>query len=315
MKKLIIALLTIATGWLAQAQNFSETEVTLQGNPGKLVGSYISTTDQSDLAALIIPGSGPTDRDGNNAMGLTNNSLKMVAEGLAENGISSLRIDKRGIAGSRSAALNESDLTLEAFVADAKSWIDLLTDSLGHQGVIVIGHSQGSLVGILAAQENAAVKALISLAGTSESIDRTILKQISVQAPVLVDETETVLDSLKMGYQVKNVNPMLMSLFRPSVQPFLISYIRFDPVREISKLDIPILILNGSTDIQVKADNAQALDSAAQDSQLVIIDQMNHVLKTAPEDMAKNAATYNQPDLELSAELMPAIINFIKNLN
>ena len=314
MQATLPILLIFILTFTVKPKESAEYELSIKLDSGQLAGTYYAINPKPEKVVLIIPGSGPTDRNGNSAYGLENNSLKMIADELALAGIPSLRVDKRGTAGSQSALTSEGSLTFDRFVDDMGLWVKLLTDSLQFRSVVVIGHSQGSLVGMLTAFKNEEVSGLISIAGPGESIDATLIRQIKTQAPVLSDETEAILDSLRMGSTVKNVNPLLQSIFRPSVQPFLISYMQYNPTAEIARMGIPVLVINGTTDIQVSTTDAEALHQAAKNSQLLIIDEMNHVLKSAPEDRAENLATYNNPSLPLADGLMDGITQFIQNL-
>lgn len=260
---------------------------------------------------MIIPGSGPTDRDGNNGL-MKNNSLKMLANDLRENGIASLRYDKRGLQGNPMGDQQEGDMLFDDFVEDARLWINYLQTFKGIGDIHVLGHSQGSLVAILAAQASE-VRTVISVAGSGAPIDTIIREQLQTQPPTLQEASAVILDSLEQGHEVKNIHPMLQALFRPSAQPFLRSWMQYDPAIEIAKLDRPVLILNGSTDIQVGVDQAEILNTASANGKLVIIENMNHVLKDAPAARNENLKTYYDPELPLSLELVPAIVDFIKS--
>ncbi len=262
--------------------------------------------------ALIIQGSGPTDRNGNNPS-MTNNSLKMLAESLSDHGVASLRYDKRGIAGSHVPDLKESDMSLDLFIEDAKGWIELLHHDDRFDDITVIGHSQGSLVGMMASHEH--VDRFISVAGAGFPMDTLLIRQLKQRAPKLVDESKAILSHLRQGETVDSLNPFLMNLFRPSVQPFLMNYIQKSPADEIAKLNIPILIINGDADIQVGEDDAQQLYKAQSQATLVIIENMNHVLKHVDSDATQfaNMMTYNKPDLPLVDEFIHHIIGFVTN--
>jgi hypothetical protein len=248
--------------------------------------------------ALIIAGSGPTDRDGNNPM-MKNNSLKMLAESLAKNGIASLRYDKRGIAASKTAAASEADLRFETYIKDAFDWIELLAADKRFSTVVVIGHSEGSLIG-MAASQNQKVSKFVSVAGVGQAADKTIREQLAAQPPMVLEQSTPILDELVKGNTVENVPQMLMPLFRPSVQPYMISWFKYDPQKEIVKLKKPVLIVQGTTDIQVTVADANRLQAA------------KPVLKAAEADRMKNIQTYSQPDLPLHPELAPAIVSFIQ---
>ncbi|SFD80044.1 hypothetical protein SAMN05518672_103266 [Chitinophaga sp. CF118] len=282
-------------------------DIVLNGIHGTLTIPY---ENKKVPVVLLIAGSGPTDRNGNNTMGLNTNTYKMLAEALLAKGIACLRYDKRGIGASRAALNNESDVRFEDMINDATGWIKMLEADSRFSKVFVVGHSEGSLIGMIAAaRENAA--GFISIAGIAESADVTIKKQLNVKSPELAAQGAILLDSLKKGYAVKEPDNNLNSLFRTSVQPYMISWLKYDPQQEIKKLKIPVLIIQGTTDIQVSNDNATSLKKAKPDASLIEIDQMNHVLKQAPAERTANIATYTNPDLPLKKELTEAVVTFV----
>lgn len=288
--------------------NLVETQIILKTKSGNIFGTLTTPKKFSNIpVVLIVAGSGPTDRDGNNSM-LKSDAYKKLAYGLAENNIASVRYDKRGVAESRSAAKNEADLRFDDYVEDAKQWIKLLKQDKHFSKVIVIGHSEGSLIGMIAA--NIADK-FISIAGAGQSADKTIKKQLSSQPKVVQDLSYPILDSLVIGKTVDNVNPMLNSLFRKSAQPYLISWFKYDPLVEIQKLGIPILIIQGTNDIQVSVEDAKRLSKTNPKAQLILIDKMNHVFRTVEGDRNTNVETYNNASLPLSNDFVKDITTFI----
>lgn len=309
MKKIYLLTAAIIFTLGLSAQKFTNEEVSID----QLKGTLSIPKKKTNTAIMLISGSGPTDRDGNSAMGLNNNSLKMVAEQLSIAGFAVLRFDKRGIAESNKAITDPTELRFENFIEDATNWLKFLNER-GYQNLIVAGHSQGSLVGMIASQNNEKVKAFISLAGISVDVGTILLEQLNKQAPVLVPEATIALDSLRAGHTLNKVNPFLASLFGPQIQGFIRSYIAYSPSQEIKKMNIPVLIVNGTTDIQVGVDQAEKLKEAYPNAQLLIIEGMNHILKDAPAEMAANMATYNNPELPLSVGLMDGILSFIKTL-
>jgi pimeloyl-ACP methyl ester carboxylesterase len=260
---------------------------------------------------LLIAGSGPTDRNGNNPA-MTNNHLKLLAQALYDYEVASLRYDKRGIGASRQAGISEKDLRFEDYVKDAAGWIARLQQDERFSKVIVAGHSEGSLIGMLASQQ---VKpaAFISISGPAEGADRLIRNQLRGQPEAVRKEVYPVLDSLVAGKTVDSIDPKYNALLRPSVQPYLISWFNYSPKAEISKLDIPILIINGTNDIQVEPQNAFELLYSSKNVDLEIIEGMNHILKRAEADRQQNIATYNKPGLPVMHELVQAIVNFIRS--
>ncbi len=289
----------------------SETAVQLETKTGTLSGSLLvpDATDSIPVA-LLIAGSGPTDRDGNNPS-MKNNSLKMLAGVLCNHGIASLRYDKRGILKSRKAGLKETDLRFEHYVSDATDWIRQLNKDKRFSEVVVIGHSEGSLIGMIAAQDGGVAK-FVSVAGPGKSADKLLKEQLQSQPEEVQKVAFHIIDNLVQGKTVKDVQPMYHTLFRPSFQPYLISWFNYDPAEEIAKLDIPVLIVQGTTDIQVSEKDARILAKANPRSTLRIIEGMNHVLKKVEADRMKNLATYNQPTRPIMPELVTAITSFIK---
>ena len=314
MKKIFVfaalSFLSILNAQNKDEITFKESQIILKINTDQLFGT-LTTPDLAKKypVALLIAGSGPTDRNGNNSM-MKNNSLKMLAEVLAKNGIASLRYDKRGIGESKASAISEQSLVFENYTEDAKSWINLLKQDKRFSAVIVIGHSEGSLIGMIA---GAKANKFISIAGPGESADKLIKAQIASKSnKQLEDLTFPIIDSLKSGHNVKKVDPMLNSLFRPSIQPYLISWFKYNPQSEIKKLNVPILIVQGSNDLQVTVKDAETLSQANKNAELLIVDKMNHVMKIVEGDKQANLDSYNNESLPLSEIMTKKIISFIK---
>jgi hypothetical protein len=267
---------------------------------------------------LIIAGSGPTDRNGNSAvLPGHNDAYKMLASALAVGGIASLRYDKRAIGESKlGPGAKEDDLRFEDYVNDAEAWIAKLRQDARFSSVVVAGHSEGSLIGIIAGRE-AKADAVVSISGVAANAADVLRDQLRPQlepVPALASASETILKGLEQGKTTADVPPQLAALYRPSVQPYLISWIHYVPSSEIAKVTTPVLILQGTTDIQVPVSAAQALKAAKPDATLDIVQGMNHVLKIVPEDRALQVASYSDPTLPIAPELTSAIVAFVKNL-
>lgn len=289
-------------------------ELALPVDGGMLKGTLLSAGNPSDTPLVIlISGSGPTDRDGNQPQ-LKTNSIRLLAEALQEAGIPSFRYDKRG-SGQSISSVPESDLTLETYVKDVSQWIGYLSREKKFNKIVVAGHSEGALIGLLVCRNNPAVKGYISIAGAGKPIDRILKDQLAAQSPALAAEADPVIRALKNGTRTESVPPALQSLFRPSVQPYLISWMKYDPAEEIGKLAIPVLIIQGETDIQVSAANAKALAAAAPKASLKLIPEMNHVLKTC-KSLAPLAqqTTYINSTLPLHPTLTEEMVRFVRHL-
>jgi pimeloyl-ACP methyl ester carboxylesterase len=290
---------------------------------GTIAGTLVVPKAEGKIpVVLIIAGSGPTDRDGNStALPGKNNTYRMLADTLAAGGVASLRYDKRAIGESRAAAGgSEAGLRFDMYVDDAAGWIAQLRADARFSRVIAAGHSEGSLVGMVAANK-AHADAFVSIAGIAHRASDVIRDQLRPQIgsmPALWQDSESILASLDHGQVVDPLPPAiqaipgLASLYRPSVQPYMISWFKYVPSVEIARLAIPVLLLQGTTDIQVSVDEAKALKAAKPDAELVLIEGMNHVLKTAPADRAQNAATYSNPDLPIVPDVPKAIIAIAK---
>jgi len=260
--------------------------------------------------ALLLSGSGPTDRDGD-AGSIGGASLRLLAEGLAKQGIASLRFDKRGVGESASAAPSESDLRFETYIADATSWGQKLKRDRRFGTLTVVGHSEGALIGAVAAQRLKA-DSYVSLEGAGRPAAEVLRAQLRPALPApLWAQSQRILAALERGKTDAQVPAPLAALFRPSVQPYLISWFRFDPAREIKALRIPVLLVQGTTDLQVGLEDARRLQSANSKAQLLEISGMNHVLKQAGGNLAAQMKAYSDPSLPLSPRLVESLSRFI----
>ncbi|MEO7047733.1 MAG: alpha/beta hydrolase [Ferruginibacter sp.] len=311
----LISLVLFAKIDFAQTQKdtaISQTNIVLETTSGKIFGTLCvpAAAKRKIPVVLIISGSGPTDRNCNSNLGFTCNSFKMLADSLLQYGIASLRYDKRGVGESKAAGGKEEDLRFDDYVNDAVGFIDLLKKDKRFSAVIIMGHSEGSLTGMLAAQK-ATVSKYISVSGPGLPLPVTLKKQISAQPKEIQNMCFPIIDSLANGYNVKTISPVLYSLFRPSVQPFLISLFKYDPAIEIAKLIIPVDIIQGNTDIQVSEADAEKLHQAIPKSEYHIIQGMSHILKDGPADPAKNYATYNSPTVPILSPFVQSVVTFI----
>ncbi|MDT0642974.1 alpha/beta hydrolase [Zunongwangia sp. F363] len=307
IKKTAIFILMIfaQTGWAQEL--FKEEEIAI--NPVIDGTLTVPVEGQASSLVILIAGSGSTDRNCNQPM-MKNDALKKTAHELAENGIATFRYDKRILKMSR-AQMKDEDIRFDDFVEDAEAILDYFNGKFDH--LVVAGHSQGSLVGMLAAKDKA--DAFISIAGAGQSIDKILVEQIGKQMPQLKENMQTAFQEIKENGSTSNYHPLLESIFSPGLQPFLASWIKYNPAVEIAELDIPVLIINGTADIQISEEEAKILHQALPSSELVIIENMNHIFREIKEeDNLFNFKTYNEPQRPLHPEFIPAITAFVKSV-
>ncbi len=279
--------------------------------PGITIHSVLSrpVNTNNNVLAIIIPGSGPTDLNGNQPK-MKNNSLLFLSDALVRNNIATVRYDKRGVAESSSKDMDESKMNIESGSEDLIGLIDFYR-KMGFEKIYLIGHSEGSLLGLIAAQQRN-VAGLVSVCGAGNSADKLLKKQLQPKLPQpLFKEAEVIIDSLKEEKLVKNISEHLKLLFRPSVQPYLISWFKYDPSNLAANLKAPLLIIHGEKDIQIDVAESSILHNASPDSKYVIIKNMNHIFKTINGDLSENVSSYTNPDLQINEEFFRTVVNFI----
>ncbi|MEN0107316.1 MAG: alpha/beta fold hydrolase [Pseudomonas sp.] len=317
MPRAFVVLLFCLLPTLASAQAFSvlQRPISLLTANGELFGTLLRPkTDQPVPVVLLIAGSGPTDRNGNNPEGGNNDSLKLLAQTLARHGIASVRYDKRGIAASRPATPDERDLSVEQYVQDAVGWGRQLKADPRFSTLTLVGHSEGALIATLAAPA-AGADGVVSMGGSGRPVDQVLKEQLREHLPApLLPQSLWLIEQLKSGKTVAAVPPDLQVLFRPSVQPYLISLFRQDPAAAFARLTMPALIVQGSHDMQVDVADAQALAAANPNAQLAVIGGMNHVLRIVANEPKAQLASYNNPKLPLANELSERLVAFVSGL-
>jgi len=266
-------------------------------------------------AVVIVAGSGPTDRDGNGAAyGLHTDLYKRLARGLADNGIASLRYDKRGVGESTTTEALEVPLVLDTYVQDVVHALEQAERIDGVTKVFLLGHSQGGLLSILAAHQHRP-HGLILLESQGRAMAELISEQLHA-GPVPADlkaRADEIINELKQGRPVADVPPGLSPLFAPNLQTFMMSILKVDPGREIEGLDLPTLIIQGSSDLQTTMEDAEHLAAGNPDAKLVELPGANHVLRDVSRDREANLATYSKPDLPLDPRLLPELLSFIRS--
>lgn len=308
--RILIFFLLSMTIWGTRAQEVVYNQADLSISP-LINGTLLipSNTVNTPLVVLIA-GSGPTDRNGNQNM-MKNNSLRFLAEGLYEQGIASFRYDKRILVQLQNGSLQEEQIRFDDFIEDAIAVLDHFKDDQRFSSVFVIGHSQGSLVGMVASKDRA--NGFISIAGAGQQIDDVIVDQLAKQAPGLVDNARQSFDDLRVNGVAQNYSPGLASIFRPAIQPFILTWMQYDPKVEVAKLDMPVLIINGDKDLQVQLTEAELLKKAKPEAQYLIMPRMNHVFKEIKGDDLENSKSYNEYNRPVMPELIQEIAAFVKS--
>ena len=290
--------------------------VTAPGPEGPLAGTFVDAGRRAPVV-LIIPGSGPTDRDGNNPVGVTAAPYRMLAEALAGKGVSTVRADKRGLFGSKGAVADGNKVTIGDYATDTHNWVAAIRKKTGQRCVWLLGHSEGSLIALASAQQPKGICGVISVSGVGRKVSDVIREQLRsnpANGPML-DSAMTALDSLDRGQHVDvtNMHPALQRLFAPQVQDFLIDMFSYDPPKLAATLRLPLLIVQGERDVQVSTADAKALAAAQGKAKLLLIPTMNHVLKdVASDDRAANLATYADPSLPVDPAMVDAVASFVK---
>ncbi len=316
----LVGVLAAAGAGIAAVSNIFERDIDaaaltpVEISAGALQGTLLSPDEDAPIV-LIVPGSGPTDRDGNNPLGGEPNSYRLLAEALAEEGIATVRVDKRGMFAS-AAAGNPNAVTVGAYAEDYRAWIDAIRERTGRKCVWLLGHSEGALMVSVAAEGRKDVCGLILIAGMGRKMGEVIRNQLQANpanAPVL-DQAFAAIADLEAGRHpdTSGMHRALLPLFAPQVQDFLISVFAVDPVEAVRRAKVKTLVIQGTTDLQVTEEDARLLNKAPR-TELELIRGMNHVLKKAPDERVANLATYANPDLPLHPKLADEIEEFIED--
>ena len=306
-QQLILPLLFFITTIYAQDRQFEELDLSVTPLiDGTLLNPINS--NRPDLA-IIIAGSGPTDRNGNQNF-MKNNSLKKLAEQLSSHGIATFRYDKRIVKQIKIGKIDKR-IKFDDFVEDAIAVLKYFKEKNIYNKIYIIGHSQGSLIGMLASQAGA--DGFISLAGAGQNIGNVLIEQVTKTAPQFTEDTKRIVEKLQKGRTTNDYPEALSSLFNGDIQPFMINWMSYSPTEELKKLNMPILIINGTKDFQVSVNEAKLLMESNTNAKLKIIDNMNHVLFIIEGDDLENSKSYNESWRKISTDLISAISDFIKN--
>ncbi|EJE52244.1 lysophospholipase [Acidovorax sp. CF316] len=322
MKALLLGLVAVAASLAAVAQPAADPRakpIEARGPLAPLKGTLLAPARAGAPVVLIVPGSGPTDRDGNNPLGVNAATYKLLAQDLAARGIASVRIDKRGMFGSAKAVADANAVTIPDYVTDVHSWVGAIRRSTGVPCVWVLGHSEGGLVALAVAQgggEVPGICGLVLVAAPGRPLGQVLRDQLRANpanAPIL-EQALAAITRLEGGARVDtaSLHPALHPLFNEAVQGFLISAFAQDPAKLIAATKVPVLVLQGERDLQVGVQDARLLAQANPAAQLVLLPDTNHVLKAVvTDDPAANMATYANPGQPLAPGVVDAVVRFV----
>lgn len=275
---------------------------------------------------ILISGSGPQDRD---ETIYEIRPFRDIAEALADQGWASLRYDDRGVSesGGMFAGATSAD-----FVRDAVgAYRFALTDPhIDPKRVALGGHSEGGYIAPAAENELGDVYALVLLAAPGVSGYDILLDQsadilaamggspAAVAAAATINKRiyDLVLSPGNFPYLV--IRETLLNAGVPESQldaqiaalsdPWFKTFLNTDPASVVGRAKCPILALNGSKDLQVRADkNLSALKVAANKAgvpfQSFLLEGLNHLFQPAktglPEEYFSLAPKFSPEAIEI----------------
>lgn len=315
--KPLALVLSLACGTaLAASAPAVETFIDAPGPEGLLKGTLLRPAAKPGPVVLIIPGSGPTDRDGNSPGGLKAAAYRLLAEGLVARGISSVRFDKRGLLASAGAVADGNAATIGDYVTDVNAWIGSIRKQTGASCVWLLGHSEGGLIALAADKQKTDICGLILVSTPGRRVSVLLREQFKAHPAIapFMDQALPAIDALEQGKRVdtSHLPPILQGFFKPQIQGYWIDQFSYDPAKLIENHPKPVLILQGQRDLQVLEVDARLLKQADPQATLVLFPNVNHQLKyVAVDTRDANNATYADPSLPLAAGIIDAISDFL----
>lgn len=316
MKGLGIGVAALLAMTIAAAAQPVSRDVEAAVADGTLRGTLLAPAGAPRASAVIVAGSGPTDRNGNSPLGISASTYRLLAEALAARGVAAVRYDKRGIAGSAAGFANPNDVTVRDFAGDAAAWVEVARRETGVPCAWLIGHSEGGLMSLVAARDNAGVCGLVLIAAPGRRFADVLRDQLWSNPAnwFLMPDALRAIAALERGEKVdvSGMHDALQRLFYPEVQGYLIDLFGYDPAALAAAETKPMLLVQGGNDIQVKRADFDALTAAQPKAETLFMLAMNHVLKDVPaDDPAANFGSYSNPDLPLAAGLADELSAFL----
>lgn len=261
---------------------------------------------------VIVAGSGPTDRNGNSAAGLATDMYRLLAHGLAELGIASLRYDKRGLPSSE-GTFDMAATTIEDFARDALAATRALDARDDISGVFLLGHSEGGTLATLAVRDGAPVRGLILVATLGRRFRDVVREQLARQLPEgMLAQFDTAWAGYLDSDTAVTYPPALAGLFVPVNRRFTQSWDRVNMPGLVAGIEQPVLVVQGETDVQATVADGRALAAADPTATLEILPGVNHVLKeTTGATAVEQMPTYTNPAIPLAPGVVSLIAGWI----
>ncbi len=312
MKKLIIIPFIIFATVITIYGIDNFTEIKLKVKDGYIYGNILEPREnKNDTIVIITAGSGPTDRDGNSPfLDGRNDSLKYLAYRLKDKGIASFRYDQRS-SGKSYKSLTDKNIEFDYLVDDLVECIRYVKETKDFNNIYLIGHSQGALISVLAAQQEK-VDGVVTIAGALRTIDKILVEQFERQGTELANILKEELKKIKAGKESSAENKEIKQLLSGENGEFVRRWMEYDPAAEIKKLDTHVYFIYGTSDLQVKPVEVNYLGDTIKNNNIKILKDMNHVLKVSPEDEKENFKRYSFPNYSLHPDLVISIEEFIQ---
>jgi hypothetical protein len=268
---------------------------------------------------ILVSGPGATDRDGNNyQVPGRNDALALLASSLAERGVATLRYDKRGAGESLALAPDESRLRFDDYVTDLRVLVAAFRADARFGRIVVAGDSEGALVAAAALDPGETGRAvfegvdLVLLAAAAESARDTFSKAIEAAPPEYLEEGRAILERVEAGGIWPTPSPYYADFFRPSFQAYLSSWLHYSLKDILPRLRARLLLVQGDRDMQVSLADFLSIAALRPSDPALVIEGMNHVLKTVPPEVEANFASFSDPAFPVAPGLVTGLAAFAR---